>query len=148
MTSWRGTTPTLLHDLIDAGAASWGTRVALRHRQRDCTYAELAECSADLAAGLAARGVKRGDRVVVHLQNRPEVVKLALATSRLGAIFVPANPLLRGRQLRHILQDSGARALVCTDAALNTVVELGAQRDLATLVVCDEGDSARRAHAA
>jgi acyl-CoA ligase (AMP-forming) (exosortase A-associated) len=142
------TTPTLLHDLVDAGAASWGAREALRHRHRAISYAELAERSARLAVGLAARGVRRGDRVVVHLQNRPEVVELALAASRLGAIFVPANPLLRGRQLRHILQDSGARALVCTDTALGTVAELGAAHGLATLIVCDEIDSARRTHAA
>ncbi|MBC8024946.1 MAG: acyl-CoA ligase (AMP-forming), exosortase A system-associated [Steroidobacteraceae bacterium] len=142
------TSSTLLHDLVDAGAANWGAREALRHRHRGITYAELAERSSRIAVGLAARGVRRGDRVVVHLQNRPEVVELALATSRLGAIFVPANPLLRGRQLRHILQDSGARALVCTDTALGTVAELGTAHGLATLIVCDEIDSARRTHAA
>jgi acyl-CoA ligase (AMP-forming) (exosortase A-associated) len=139
---------TLLHQLIDFGAANWGDRVALRYRQRGLTYAELADRSARLAVGLAARGVRRGDRVVVHLQNRPEVVELALATSRLGAIFVPANPLLRGRQLRHILQDSGARALVCTDSGLGVAAELGAAHGLATLIVCDEIDAARRTHAA
>ncbi len=142
------TTATLLHDLIDIGAARWGDHVALRHKQRDSTYAVVAERSQRLAAGLAARGVKRGDRVVVHLQNRPEVVELALAASRLGAIFVPANPMLRGRQLRHILQDSGARVLVCTEASLGAVAELGSTHELATLVVCDEIDPARRAQAA
>jgi acyl-CoA ligase (AMP-forming) (exosortase A-associated) len=148
MSSTSHSMPTLLHDLIDIGAARWPTRVALRHRQRDITYAALAERSVRLAAGLAARGVKRGDRVVVHLQNRPEVVEVALAASRLGAVFVPANSLLRGRQLRHILQDSGARALVCTDSSLGVAAELGGAHGLATLIVCDEGDHARRSHAA
>lgn len=142
------TTPTLLHDLIDIGAAQWGGRVALRYKLRDSTYAAVAERTRRLAAGLAARGVRRGDRVVVHLQNRPEVVEVALATSRLGAIFVPANPMLRGRQLRHILQDSGARVLVCTEASLGAVAELGSSHELATLVVCDEIDPVRRANAA
>ncbi len=144
----NATTPTLLHDLIDIGASRWSGRVALRYKQRDSTYAEVADRSRRLAAGLAARGVMRGDRVVVHLQNRPEVVELALAASRLGAMFVPANPMLRGRQLRHILQDSGARVLVCTEASLGAVAELGSSHELATLVVCDEIDPARRAHAA
>ena len=65
-----------------------------------------------IAGGLAGLGVRRGDRVVVYLQNRIEVVEVALACSRLGAMFVPANPLLKARQLRHILADSGAAALV------------------------------------
>jgi acyl-CoA ligase (AMP-forming) (exosortase A-associated) len=125
----------LLHELVDIAATRWPSRVALKFRQRDITYAELAACAADVAAGLYAIGVRRGDRVVVYLQNRPDAVKLALACSRLGAVFVPANPMLRARQVRHILQDSSARVLVGSHHVLMAMPELleGSHR----LIVCD-----------
>jgi acyl-CoA ligase (AMP-forming) (exosortase A-associated) len=128
---------TLLHELVDIAASRWPQRVALRFRQRDVCYQDLAQNSLDLAAGLAACGVTRGDRVVVYLQNRTEAVKLALACSRLGAIFVPANPMLRARQIRHILKDSGARVLVGSHAVLATMPEIDALASAHKLVVCD-----------
>lgn len=129
--------PTLLHELVDIAASRWPERPALRFRQRELTYAEVATRSTDLAAGLAALGVRRGDRVVVYLQNRPEAVKLALACSRLGAIYVPANPMLRARQVRHILQDSGARVLVGSHAVLAAMPEILEVAASLQLVVCD-----------
>jgi len=128
---------TLLHEMVDGTAARHAGRVALVHGARSLTYAELCERSSRLATGLATLGVTRGDRVVVFLQNRPEVAEVALACSRLGAIFVPANPLLRSRQLQHVIEDSGARVLVTSQAALTAVSDLAARAPALSLVVCD-----------
>src|SRR5262245_38137933 len=129
---------TLFHEMADATAAKHAARAALRHRGKEISHGELAARSRRLAAGLAARGVRRGDRVVVYLQNRPEVVEIALACSRLGAVFVPANPLLKARQFKFIVQDCGAKLVVLSAAALPNMTEaLRSAPDLAGCVVCD-----------
>jgi acyl-CoA ligase (AMP-forming) (exosortase A-associated) len=124
--------------MAEATAARYGNRPALRHRGREISHSQLNERTHRLAAGLARAGVGRGDRVVVYLQNRLEVVEIALACSRLGALFVPANPLLKSRQLRFILQDSGAKLVALSSSALPSVHEL--LQDTGTLVgavICD-----------
>jgi acyl-CoA ligase (AMP-forming) (exosortase A-associated) len=104
----------LLHGLFDATAARAAERAALRHQERTYTYGELGERGERVASALERLGLRRGERVVSCLPNRPEVIDLALACSRLGLIFVPVSPLLKSRQLGHVLRDSGARLLVAS----------------------------------
>lgn len=68
-----------------------------------------------LACALAALGVVKGDRVALYLQNGPAMVLALLAVWRLGAIGVTVNPMLRERELRTILEDSGATVLVALE---------------------------------
>jgi acyl-CoA synthetase (AMP-forming)/AMP-acid ligase II len=56
-------------------------------------------------------GVKRGDRVAIVPGNGIEVVALIMATMKVGAIAVPMNYMLRGHEIKHIVEDSGARVL-------------------------------------
>lgn len=107
----------LVHELLDNTAVRFPCRTALRHEGRDYSYDELRQRSVQVAAGLSSLGVARGDRVVVCLSNRPEVVELAIACSRLGAMIVPVSPLLRQRQLSRLLQDCDPRIVVVTDIA-------------------------------
>lgn len=109
---------TLLHQLLDRSARLSPRREALRYRGEALLYADVHDLSMRSAAGLRALGVARGDRVVIFVPNRPEVVEIALACSRIGAIFIPVSPMLRGRQLTHILRDSGAATLVVSEALL------------------------------
>lgn len=111
------TQPCRFHDLVDIAARRWPSRVALRFQGADLTYEALRTRSIGTAAGLASAGITRGDRVAVFLVNRPELIEVALACSRIGAIFVPVNPKLKARQLRHVLQDAGAVALVAANLA-------------------------------
>ena len=107
----------LLHDLFDASVERFPNNEALRSRGNTIVYADLQRRSHSLAAALRSRGVGRGDRVAVYLQNRAVVIETALACSRLGAIFVPVNPLLKARQLEYVLNDAGATALIASQAA-------------------------------
>lgn len=133
---------TSLHELFDASAQRFSARAALRCRERTLTYEQLQERSVRLAGALEACGARRGDRVVVHLQNRPETVEVALACSRIGAIFVPTNPMLKARQLEHILRDSGARMLFASSLTVLQIASLGeATPHLHTMVLCDTPQS-------
>lgn len=116
----------LFHDLVDHVPAQRLASPALRHRGLDVSYSVLRDLSVHSAAGLQALGLQAGDRVALYLANRPEVVEFALACSRIGAIFIPLSPLLRARQLEHVLQDSGARLLVTSETTLPQALQAAA----------------------
>jgi long-chain acyl-CoA synthetase len=65
-----------------------------------------------LAAALARRGVGKGDRVALYLQNIPQFPIALIAIWKLGAIAVTVNPMLRERELAGILRDSEPAALI------------------------------------
>jgi acyl-CoA synthetase (AMP-forming)/AMP-acid ligase II len=68
-----------------------------------------------LAAGLQALGIGPGQRVATLLPGCPEAVYAALLPSVLGNVNVPLNPLLGEHELRHILADAGAEAVITTE---------------------------------
>lgn len=72
----------------------------------------LSAQATSLAVGLAEGGLVRGDRIAVMLQNQPEFVVSVIAAWRLGLVVIPVNPMYRQVELRHILQDSAARAAI------------------------------------
>lgn len=67
-----------------------------------------------LAAGLAALGIGKGDCVATLLPACPEAVLALFLPWVLGTVEVPLNPLLREHELRHILADCSARAIITT----------------------------------
>ena len=67
-----------------------------------------------MARVLAARGLRAGDRLVVQLANRLEVLDLFLACLKLGVLFVPVNVLYREREVGHIVGDAEPVAVVTT----------------------------------
>ena len=74
-----------------------------------------------LAVALAARGLGRGDRIALFLQNVPQFVIAILAAWKLGAIAVPVNPMLKERELRYVLADCGAKVVISLQDLWNSV---------------------------
>ena len=111
------------------GPAGFGTALDMAHaacaRRRDepllhyfdaaLTGRDVELASSAFACALAERGIARGDRIAVYLQNVPQLPIALIAAWKLGAIPVPVNPMLRERELALILDNSGARLLVTLD---------------------------------
>ncbi len=76
-------------------------RTALEWAGRNWSYGELDERAARLAALLAARGVREGDRLCLLSENHPVFVVLALAAMRLGLVVATLNPRLSPAELAH-----------------------------------------------
>ena len=76
------------------------------------TFGEVEARANRMARELETRGLRRGDRLCLHLANRVEFIDLFLACTRLGVILVPMNVLYRERELRHIIADSEPAAVV------------------------------------
>ena len=102
----------LLHHFLDRTAHRLPDKTALVCDGRRHTYAELARRVDALAGVLRAGGVRRGDRVALFLDNGPELVAGIFAALRLGAVFVPINPLTKREKLAHVLNDAEASAMI------------------------------------
>src|SRR5207248_302085 len=76
------------------------------------TRAELRERSATVAGGLAAAGVRAGDRLGLYAANSPGWIVAYLAGQRLGAVMVPFNPAYRSAEVEHIVGDADPVAVI------------------------------------
>ncbi len=132
-----GAVMTLLHELLDRSAQRAPEQPALRYRGQSSSYGQVREATIRMAAGLERLGIRRGDRIAVHLPNRPEAILLAIAAARIGAVFLPLNPALRARQLAHVLKDSGARMLVTGGIVLSQLAAFMPIAALEFIATCD-----------
>ncbi|KIF70571.1 acyl-CoA synthetase [Streptomyces sp. AcH 505] len=106
--------------VVDAFRASAGRapdRTALVYFDGRLTYRETDQLSDSVAGHLAARGLERGDRVAIMLQNSPHFVLALLGAWKAGAIVVPLNPMYKSAEVGHVLHDAEVTALICSDRA-------------------------------
>lgn len=105
-----------LTDLFAAAVRTAPERPAIRYFDATITYGELGTMSDAFAVALAERGFAPGDRLALYLQNVPQAVIAALGTWKAGGIVVSVNPMSKARELRELLTDSGATALVAHES--------------------------------
>ncbi len=89
--------------------------LAVKYFDGTLTLREVDELSDAFACALLAHGFGRGDRIAVFLQNVPQFLIATIAAWKVGGIVVPVNPMNRERELEKILNDSGARVLLCLE---------------------------------
>ncbi|MGX1758902.1 AMP-binding protein [Streptomyces lydicus] len=90
-------------------------RTALAYFDGRLSYAETDALSDGIAAHLAERGFRRGDRAALMLQNTPHFVLALLGVWKAGGVVVPVNPMYKSAEMRHILDDAEATAVICAD---------------------------------
>jgi len=94
---------------------------------RPLTYGELHEQALALAGWLQAKGVARGDRVIVFMQNCPQFAIAVQAILRADAVVVPVNPMNKADEFGHYITDSGARVAITTADLASIVAQADAQ---------------------
>ena len=102
----------LLHQPLHESVKRSPRKCALVCGARRLSYSELMNQVDLLAQALRARNVRSGDRVVLFLDNSIEMVSGLYAVLSLGAVAVPVNPLTKPGKLAHLLEDSGAIAML------------------------------------
>ena len=103
--------------LLETSARELPERPALVFGGDTWTYAALDREAGRLAAGLAARGLRPGERICLHLGNRPEFVLAYYACQKLGLTPVALNVTYVRDELAYIVRDSGAAAILSGGAA-------------------------------
>ncbi|MEV4399651.1 AMP-binding protein [Nonomuraea sp. NPDC049607] len=99
---------------LERAAARYADREALVEMAsgRRWTYAEFDAAVDEVALGLLARGIAKGDRVGIWAPNCAEWVLTQYATAKIGAILVNINPAYRAHELDYVVRQSGMRLLV------------------------------------
>jgi acyl-CoA synthetase (AMP-forming)/AMP-acid ligase II len=105
----EGTWAALLH----AAHANHSNAIALLTPKGALTYAEVLAAAAKVAASLTALGVPRGARIVLALDNRPEMVVVERALALWGWTRVAVSPRLHPEEVDYIAQDCQASVVIC-----------------------------------
>ncbi|GAA0964947.1 AMP-binding protein [Acrocarpospora macrocephala] len=131
MASDSGTIPSSFAAALKAAP----DRTAVHYFGRDVSLRSLDRWADAIATGLQDGGVRKGDRVAIMLQNVPEYVASVIATWKLGAVVVPLNPMYTARELTAVIDDCGARVLICHPST----ADAGLSRLALDLIVVTEG---------
>ncbi len=112
-------------DAFRRAAAKHGPREALSFGDRCWTYSALDAAADRVAAALLGLGLAKGDRVVAYGRNSDAYLLAWLGCVRAGLVHVPANYALTATELRYIVEQSGARALLADTGLQAAVDDLG-----------------------
>lgn len=113
----------LLQSFLEHSAQLDPNKIALIVDQRRYTYLEIEQQSNRLAHAFLKRGLKRGNRVVIHLDNTLEAVIAVFAVLKAGGVFVMVNPTTKIDKLTYVLNNCQAHALIIPDKKRNTLFE-------------------------
>ena len=99
---------------LQISALRYPQKVALVFMGRTWSYSELQFEAEKIASALRKMGVQKGDRVVLDMQNCPQLVITHFAILRLDAVVVPVNPMNRTEELKHYILDPDTKVAVTT----------------------------------
>ena len=105
---------TSLWDNLETSARRYPDKAALVFFGRRTTYGQLRTHAERFAAFLGALGVQKGDRVVLNMQNCPQLVIAHFGILRANAVVVPVNPMNRAEELKHYITDPDAKVAITT----------------------------------
>jgi long-chain acyl-CoA synthetase len=108
-------------DLFDQMADKHGNREALIFYGKKIKYKELKELTDRFAAALADLGVTKGDTVALYLLNCPQYVIAYLGGLKAGAMITPISPVYTSQEVKHQLEDSEAKTIICEDILYDNV---------------------------
>ena len=115
-------------------AQRFSRRPALYFFGKTLSYQECHSLVERFASGLAALGVRKGDRVALCLPNSPQAVIAYFGILRAGGIVVACNPTYTEYELSHQLHDSGARAVVVLDLMYHKIQPLNLELVIVTRI--------------
>ena len=113
-------------DLLADTVRRHGDRPGIHYFGRTMSWREIDTISDALARGLLARGVCSGTHVGLLMQNVPQYLLALTALWKVGAASVPINPMLTPKDIRFIVEDSGATVVIGLDALLYPLASDGA----------------------
>ncbi|XPV76234.1 MAG: AMP-binding protein [Desulfovibrio sp.] len=107
-----------LGQLLDEAIEKWPDNEAVVYVDRDfrLTYKEFGELVDELARGMMALGVKKGEKVAIWATNVPYWVAFQFATAKIGAVLLTVNTHYRDHELEYLLQQSECENILLIDS--------------------------------
>lgn len=130
-----------ISDAVATHARLTPNKIGARDSVRSLTFAAWHERATQLANGLLALGLTKGDRVALLAYNRVEWMEMYAGLARAGLVAVPLNFRLMTAEIDYILGHSGAVAMIVQDELIERVEPLRAKLNLASKVFIALGEA-------
>ena len=127
-------------DIFDQSCEKFRNQTAYINFGKELTYGELDRKSRDFAAWLQHKGMRKGDRIALMMPNILQYPVALFGAMRAGMVIVNTNPMYTGRELRHQLKDSGARAIVVVENFASVVAKVRGDVPLELVITTRIGD--------
>ncbi len=125
-------------DTFDEATDKWKDRTAIVFYGKKISYSELRDHVDRFATALHDLGVKKGDRVALLLLNSPQFIIAYFAALKAGATLTAISPVYVSPEIKHQLEDSGARIIVCQDILYDNFERTGVKLDKVILTSISE----------
>ena len=116
-------------EAFDRMADKYGSKTSLIFYGKKISYQELKDLANRFAAALADLGVTKGDTVAMYLLNCPQYVIAYFGALKAGAKITPISPVYTSKEVKHQIEDSQARTIVCEDILYDNVENADAELD-------------------
>lgn len=128
-----------LFSFLDDSARDYPDKTFTIFNGAERSFSKVKETADRIAHFLAARGIRKGDRVAIFLPNIPHYPEIYFGILKAGAVCVTCNPLYTAHELNLQMRDSGAKAVFCMDHAVFYPVTVEAVKESAveTVVICN-----------
>ena len=131
----------LIHQLILQKSDTTQDRTALTVKDKSYSYSAMQSLVKQCASGLSTLGLNRFERVGIYLPKTLENITALFATSAIGGVFVPINPVLKPIQVQHIINDCNVKVLFTNWARYQSLLPvIDSLTDLQTVVITDKKD--------
>jgi len=114
---------------FDRMADQYAKKNALIFYGKKITYGKLKELTDSFASALSALGISKGDTVALYLLNCPQYVIAYFGALKVGAKITPISPVYTSKEVKHQLEDSEAKVIVCEEILYDNVERTGVKLD-------------------
>lgn len=129
-----------LLDIFEYSVGEFAALDAYYNLGTSMTYAELEHRTRALAAWLQHSGLQPGDRVAIMMPNLLQNPIAIFGVLRAGMVVVNTNPLYTARELKHQLNDSGAKAIIVVDNFCHTLQQVLPETSIEHIITTGLGD--------
>jgi long-chain acyl-CoA synthetase len=127
----RKSLPEMLHEI----ASKYPSNNAITFFNKKITYQELQFAVTAFASSLQKNGIQKGDRVAIMLPNCPQYVISFYGILTAGAIVTQVNPMSVERELKHVINDSGAETIIVLEALYPIVKAIQPETNIKKIIV-------------
>lgn len=124
-----------LSAILNEMAGKYPDHTVIVFKDHLISYGELDQTVNRFASALQGLGVKKGDRVAIHLPNCPQFPIAYYAILRIGGIVVSCNPVYTAREIIHQLNDSGSEVIITLSAMYPLIKQLRTETHLRHVIV-------------
>lgn len=132
----------LLGDILRRNAKLYPDKTAIIYGEKKISYRGIDKRVKKLAKGLLANGIQKNDRIGLLEHPCPQFIELYIAVPKIGAVLVPLNCRLSGRELKYIINDAKVKMLIIGNEFANTIDLIMQDLKTVTSIYCIEDSPA------